>query len=224
MTFDPGLAAKPVTILAFVLLAAAIITRGAHAQEVDLTPEKQKVEIEGGIFNELLAMRDGTTRIFYQPPAEWSVLPVSSTKLVLRPQGSSMAEAVILARPGIKSRTTEEMVAEFRRLLPADAMVLDEVGEPQKHTSINGAPVFTLTSRYKLADVEMQRSAVFMHYHHASFVILLTSHPADHEPLFKQLLGSLFTWYWEDDKNIQPATIIEKPDEESDSEGGKVAG
>lgn len=195
-------------------LMVILVTEQLAAQDVDLRPTREKVEVEAGVSNELLAMRDGSTQIFYEAPSGWSVIPESPTKLVLRPSDVMLAEANILVRPGVRTRTTEELVSDFRRLLPPEAIPQSEVGTPQVRTTIHGAPAYMLSSRYKLADLEMTRSALFLHYQHASFVILLTSQPDDHDRLLKEFLGSFYTWYWEDGSHVQPATIIEKQTEE----------
>lgn len=190
------------------LLAAG--WQALQAQDVDLRPKTESVLIEADVHRDVLAMRDGGTRIFYEPPEGWSPVPIAATHIELRPGAVGRAVVSITAKPGASTLTTENLAAWFRQLLPAEAEIGEPIDPPKKMTSISGAPLYLCTARYRLADEDMTGSVLFLCYQHARFEFAVTSLTPEHDGLLKNLIGSIYTWYWEDDSHLRPSLIKEK--------------
>lgn len=187
-----------------ILLALLCCTTGAIAQ-VSLHPERATEEVEG-VELEHVRFMDGDIAVFYDPPSEWRYVAENSRKLLLRPDVGFRGFVTVESEQGWSVMPDDEaLVALAVRGLPRGATLVSD-----KATVDHGFRLSVATGRevrfdYRYADTVYRQTVLFVGYQHCLLRFRVVAPVKDFESIHKQFVGSLCSWYWEDDGHLKPA-------------------
>lgn len=179
---------------------------------IDLTPTKSEYVAEGLTFHQL-SFKDGTRRIIFEPPQQWSYRGTANT-LQLVPSNISRADAVIqVVEAKTSDKLDEKALAAFREQFLASLPPGSQGGEITREefnpVQLERASSYAITGQYKAIGEVFVRGVVFVNLPEAQLTFRLTARKADFEKLDRAFRGSILSWHWVDP---EPAATVAQKD------------
>lgn len=168
---------------------------------IDLTPTKSEYVAEGLTFHRL-SFKDGTRRIIFEPPQQWSYRG-TGVALQLTPSNVARADAVIQSVDVKASeKLDEKALAGFREQflagLPAGSQGGEIIKEEFNPVQVERASTYAITGQYKTIGEVFVRSVVFVNLPETRLTFRLTARKADFDQLDRAFRGSILSWHWID--------------------------
>jgi hypothetical protein len=168
---------------------------------LDFTPTFIETEVEAGVKNREIVLKDGPARVLYCPPAGWRA-EAGGNWLRFRPLDASMADLTIDADKAPAGRVADATeIPRCRERLKAavprdstDVVLEDDEANPG---SVENFPTFGLTVAYSSGGIRYRKRVVFVFTPESELRFTLVARAADFDRLYPSVRQSLFSWRWE---------------------------
>jgi hypothetical protein len=178
---------------------------------IDFTPTVSEYTAEGLKFHQL-SFKDGTRRIIFEPPQQWTCHGTTSM-LRLAPSNTARAEAIVQAVEAKASdKLDDKALAACREQFLAGLPTGSQGGEITKEefnpVQLERASSYAITGQYKAIGEVFICSVVFVNLPESQLTFRLTARKADFATLDQAFRRSILSWHWVGPN--PPTTVVQK--------------
>ncbi len=186
------------------LAAACLCACATAGAEIDLTPTHSMRELEGCKFPQL-EFHDANTKITYEAPRGWDVLPRDRFTLALMPPNKSMVSAKIRFIPTPGHLVLDEAQLKYfsdtaPELLPPESRIMVQPTITPNPLLLNEHRTCEVEIQFVLHGQRLRMSVLFVDLGETQLRFSLISTAGDYEELHKAFRGSWYSWQW-----VEPA-------------------
>jgi hypothetical protein len=169
---------------------------------LDLTPESSTRELEGGFKVPVLHFRDGTSKVEYRPPPGW-ILSGGGGALTLQPGEAPQAIARMSlvprnARDGSVAAGGVDLEKYAANRLPAGALEVERVASNESPFMLGALPSREFQYRYLQSTASFKNSISIVDLNEKGRLVVEVIAGSTHFASVRDaMIGSLFSWSWE---------------------------
>lgn len=168
---------------------------------IDFKPVFVETEVEAGVKNLEIVLKDGTERIVYCPPARWRAV-AGERSLRFHPPEVSLADLTIDCdkAPAGRVADADEIQRCRERLknaVPDGSTGVELEPDEANPASVSSYPTFGLTVAYTHSAIRYRKRIIFVLLPEAELRFTVVARAADFDKLYPAVRQSLFSWRWE---------------------------
>lgn len=173
----------------------------AGLRALDFVPNFIETEVEAGVTNREIVLKDGSANVLYCPPVGWQSV-VGERSLRFHPPGVSLADFTIEADKAEVGRVLDAAALGrcrdwLKGSVPresSDVIVEDDDLNPG---SVANCPTFGMSVAYTSAGVRYRKRVIFAFAYDSDIRFTIVARLSDFDRLYAAVRQSLFSWRWE---------------------------